>query len=115
VDDETENGRKDKEIFSTIEMQEMLIADRVANNSRVLSFVSFATKAQIDVYRQSRTYDDFHLTAHYVLIDNIVSWLLGAQKDNIRSCIESTLTCATNKDLRETLLELADKRLASFD
>jgi hypothetical protein len=75
-----------------------------------MNFISLRTKRQLDVYLSTRQYDDFHLFAHYALIDNIVSWLLGAKRVNIKGCIESTLICANNKKLVESLYSLIDEQ-----
>lgn len=58
-------------------------------------YVSFKSKALIERYELEPTWDNFHLAAHWLMIDRIVAAVAldGNVKSCVKECIALTLKC----------------------
>lgn len=58
-------------------------------------YVSLKTRNQYLKFIETSAYDDFHLTAHYIMLDRIIETILfGIEPEKLELRIENTLKCS---------------------
>lgn len=79
-----------------------------AMNAR--DFVSLRTYDTYQKFLITKEYDDFHLLAHLIFIDKIITFVINGTGHSIETCIEETLRCGNNKELINELYKLLGKK-----
>lgn len=82
-------------------------ADFLAEKIGGKGFISFKTRELQLKHLETGDYNDFHLCAHYLMIDYLVCYVaLNAELVSLEFIIEETLRCGDNKDLINELYSL---------
>lgn len=92
VDDDAET----KEAFERLDHRESFFAYHLGRKG----YVSLRTYEQIQKHAVTENYDDFHLAAHYIMIDAIISHVATGIEVELALLIEDTLRCASDKNSR---------------
>lgn len=78
------------------DFQAEFLAEKIGNKG----YVSLKTRQLQIVHSQTKSYDDFHLCAHHIMIDYIISHVALGTEIELSTLIEETLRCSENKNAK---------------
>lgn len=99
-----ENEGQDRETFEPIIKSNPKVGLECLKIWMSKYYVSLTSKALIDRFEQSPTWENFHLASHFLMVDRIIAAVAldGNVTSQVAECIDLTLKCG-NIDL-ETLM-----------
>jgi hypothetical protein len=109
LNDDTENDKLNREFYE----------NSSENRNRFMTFalgrkgyVSLRTYKQKLIAEKTGNYDDFHLFAHFAMIDHLISYVALESKVELDVIISETLRCAEGKNavIITELYKLKNKR-----
>jgi len=82
-----------QELFKYLNLEE-LIAKQESRSKRI--FISFNTKKAIDNFNKNKTVENHHLAIHFILIDNLISYIIrqDCKWESIELILNETLKCS---------------------
>lgn len=92
-DDETEN--QDRETFEPIIKRNPEVGLECLKIWMSKYYVSLTSKALIDRFEQSPTWENFHFASHFLMLDRIIAAVAldGNVTSQVAECIDLTLKC----------------------